>query len=70
MYFRSLNFGGIGVVVGHEITHAFDDSGRQYDKYGNLRQWWNNETIGNFNEQIQCMVDQYSNFEIHGEHVS
>ncbi|XP_072033755.1 endothelin-converting enzyme 2-like isoform X3 [Amphiura filiformis] len=69
-YPRSLNFGGIGVVVGHEITHAFDDSGREYDKYGNLRQWWNNDTIANFNEQIQCMVDQYSKFEVHGERVN
>ena len=60
----------MGVVMGHEITHAFDDSGREYDKYGNLKQWWNNDTIGNFNEEVQCMVEQYEKFDVHGEPVS
>ena len=42
---KSLNYGGIGVVIGHEITHGFDDKGRQFDKDGNLKQWWNNATV-------------------------
>jgi membrane metallo-endopeptidase-like protein 1 len=59
---KSLNYGGIGVVIGHEITHGFDDKGRQYDKDGNLRHWWNNETIKAFRERAQCIVNQYSGY--------
>ncbi|XP_064610281.1 neprilysin-1-like [Liolophura sinensis] len=59
---QSLNYGGIGVVIGHEITHGFDDKGRQYDQDGNLKQWWKNETIAAFQERAQCMIDQYSSY--------
>jgi len=59
---KSLNYGGIGVVIGHEITHGFDDKGRQFDKQGNLKQWWNNRTIAEFRTAAQCIVDQYSNY--------
>ncbi|XP_071805577.1 endothelin-converting enzyme 2-like isoform X1 [Asterias amurensis] len=68
-YPRSLNFGGMGVIMGHEITHGFDDSGRKYDKYGNLKQWWNNDTIERFENQIKCMVDQYSEYEVNGAYI-
>lgn len=61
-YPRSLNFGGMGVVMGHELTHAFDDQGREYDRRGNLRPWWNNATVERFKNQTQCMVDQYSDY--------
>jgi len=63
---KSLNYGGIGVVIGHEITHGFDDKGRQFDKHGNLKQWWNNVTIQKFREQAQCIVDQYSGYKLPG----
>ncbi|XP_033642462.1 neprilysin-1-like [Asterias rubens] len=56
------NYGGIGVVIGHEITHGFDDKGRQYDKDGNLNDWWSEQSVFNFKERAQCMVDQYSNY--------
>jgi predicted metalloendopeptidase len=59
MYIR-----GIGVVIGHEITHGFDDSGRQYDKDGNRLQWWTSDTIDRFNERKTCIVDQYSNYTV------
>ncbi|XP_013792555.2 neprilysin-2-like, partial [Limulus polyphemus] len=59
---KSLNYGGIGVVIGHEITHGFDDKGRQFDKDGNLKQWWNNGTIERFRERAQCIVDYYSSY--------
>ena len=59
---RSLNYGGIGVVIGHEITHGFDDRGRQFDKNGNMKQWWNNQTIKRFRERAQCIIDQYSSY--------
>nr|CAI5828590.1 unnamed protein product [Callosobruchus analis] len=61
---KSLNYGGIGVIIGHEITHGFDDSGRQFDKDGNLRQWWNNATIKAFREKAQCITDKYSRYKV------
>lgn len=63
-YPMSLNFGGIGMVIGHEITHGFDDKGRQYDKEGNLKMWWSVTDVENFKEKTQCIVDQYSNYTI------
>lgn len=63
---KSLNYGGIGVVIGHEITHGFDDKGRQFDKHGNLKQWWNNVTIDKFRDQAQCIIDQYSEYKLPG----
>ncbi|XP_043280867.1 endothelin-converting enzyme homolog isoform X1 [Venturia canescens] len=66
----SLNFGGIGVVMGHELTHAFDDQGREYDLHGNLHQWWNNATIERFKNRTECIVDQYSDYEIQGRRVN
>ncbi|CAF3726969.1 unnamed protein product [Rotaria sp. Silwood1] len=59
---KYLNYGGIGAVIGHEITHGFDDSGRQYDKDGNRISWWTPETIAKFNERKQCIIDQYSRY--------
>ncbi|XP_071805457.1 endothelin-converting enzyme homolog [Asterias amurensis] len=56
------NYGGIGTVIGHEITHGFDTEGRTYDKDGNVRTWWSEKSIDSFNNQTQCMVDQYSKF--------
>uniref|UniRef100_A0A8C8S0I0 Endothelin-converting enzyme 1 n=1 Tax=Pelusios castaneus TaxID=367368 RepID=A0A8C8S0I0_9SAUR len=67
---KSLNFGGIGVVVGHELTHAFDDQGREYDKDGNLRPWWKNSSVEAFKQQTECMVEQYSNYMVNGEAVN
>ncbi|KAF2352626.1 Peptidase M13 N-terminal domain [Trinorchestia longiramus] len=61
---KSLNYGGIGVVIGHEMTHGFDDKGRQFDKNGNLKQWWNNRTIKAFRERAQCIIDQYSSYKV------
>ncbi|XP_046478357.1 endothelin-converting enzyme homolog isoform X1 [Neodiprion pinetum] len=66
---KSLNFGGIGVVMGHELTHAFDDQGREYDLHGNLHKWWNNATIERFKNRTECLVDQYNKFEIKGRHI-
>lgn len=60
----------MGVVMGHELTHAFDDQGREYDKFGNLDQWWRNETIASFKKRMQCFVKQYSKYKINGESVS
>uniref|UniRef100_A0A6A7G4A8 Endothelin-converting enzyme 1-like n=1 Tax=Hirondellea gigas TaxID=1518452 RepID=A0A6A7G4A8_9CRUS len=67
---HSLNYGAVGVVMGHELVHAFDDQGRQYNKDGNLDQWWEPETIRRFKEQTKCMVQQYSNYTLGGEHLN
>lgn len=66
----SLNYGGIGVVMGHELTHAFDDQGREYDLHGNLNQWWHNDTIDRFNNKTECFVEQYNAYEVQGRHVN
>ena len=52
----------IGLVIGHEITHGFDDFGRQYDKEGNRVPWWSNATIEAFNKRKACIIEQYSNY--------
>ncbi|CAF3952981.1 unnamed protein product, partial [Rotaria sp. Silwood1] len=61
---KYLNYGGIGMIIGHEITHGFDNTGLQFDKDGNRIPWWTNETIEKFNERKQCFIEQYSNFSI------
>ncbi|MGH9518394.1 MAG: M13 family metallopeptidase, partial [Terriglobales bacterium] len=54
------NFGGIGVVIGHEMSHGFDDHGRQYDGQGNLRDWWTAQDAAQFQLRADCLVHQYS----------
>ncbi|XP_030842476.1 neprilysin-1 [Strongylocentrotus purpuratus] len=65
-YFRhnlkAMNYGGIGMVIGHELTHGFDNKGRLFDKDGTLRAWFSSESVEAFNEKKQCLIDQYSNF--------
>uniref|UniRef100_A0A8C9Z724 Phosphate regulating endopeptidase homolog, X-linked n=1 Tax=Sander lucioperca TaxID=283035 RepID=A0A8C9Z724_SANLU len=61
-YPRSLSYGAIGVIVGHELTHGFDNNGRKYDKNGNLDSWWTNSSVTAFNEKTQCMIDQYNGY--------
>ncbi len=58
----AVNYGAIGMVIGHEMTHGFDDQGRQYDKDGNLRDWWTKEDSERFKERSQVLVDQYDSF--------
>jgi putative endopeptidase len=56
------NFGGIGVVIGHELTHGFDDQGRKFDPEGNLRDWWTAEDGKEFEKRASCIADEYSSF--------
>uniref|UniRef100_A0A803XRC7 endothelin-converting enzyme 1 n=1 Tax=Meleagris gallopavo TaxID=9103 RepID=A0A803XRC7_MELGA len=67
---KALNFGGIGVVMGHELTHAFDDQGREYDKEGNLRPWWQNSSLEAFKNHTACMTEQYGRYTVHRENVN
>jgi putative endopeptidase len=59
----AVNFGGIGVVIGHEMTHGFDDEGSQYDGKGNLREWQTAEDRKAFTERTDCVANEYSGFE-------
>jgi putative endopeptidase len=58
----ALNFGGIGAVIGHELTHGFDDQGRLFDAQGNLHDWWTPEDAKAFEQRAQCLVDEYDSF--------
>ncbi|CAF0906888.1 unnamed protein product [Adineta steineri] len=59
---KYLNYGGIGVIMGHEITHGFDDIGRYFDKNGNKISWWSNKTINAFEKRKECIIEQYNNY--------
>ena len=56
------NFGGIGAVIGHEMTHGFDDEGRRFDAKGDLKDWWTESDARAFEERARCLVDEYSSF--------
>jgi putative endopeptidase len=58
------NLGGIGMVIGHEITHGFDDQGAQFDGNGNLQNWWQKDDQKKFTDKGTCVADQYSKFEV------
>jgi predicted metalloendopeptidase len=58
----AVNYGGIGVVIGHEMTHGFDDEGRNYDAKGNLKDWWTKSDAENFAKLGQCIVDEFDGF--------
>ena len=60
----AFNYGAIGVVIGHEMTHGFDDQGRQYDKDGNLKDWWTAEDAERFKERAQVMVNFFDSIEV------
>jgi len=59
---QSLNYGSLGMVLGHEMTHGFDNLGSQFDKYGNYQNWWSNDTKTQFVDKYQCFIEQYNNF--------
>ena len=60
----AVNFGGIGVVIGHEMTHGFDDQGAKFDLNGNVHNWFAPEDLAQFNERTKCIADEYSGFEV------
>ncbi len=58
----AINYGAMGVVIGHEITHGFDDQGRQYDAQGNIKDWWTDNDSKKFDERAKVIIDQFNNF--------
>ena len=67
----AINYGGIGAVIAHEITHGFDDRGRQYDAVGNLRDWWTPSSAAKYKERADKIVKQYSEYEpLPGQHIN
>uniref|UniRef100_A0A8C1QMN2 Endothelin converting enzyme-like 1 n=1 Tax=Cyprinus carpio TaxID=7962 RepID=A0A8C1QMN2_CYPCA len=67
---QSLNYGGIGAIIGHELTHGYDDWGGQYDRYGNLKQWWTEESYKKFQKKAECIVKLYENFTVYNQRVN
>jgi putative endopeptidase len=66
-----VNYGGMGAVIGHEMTHGFDDQGRQFDAAGNLRDWWSKQSADEYNKRRKAVVDQYSGYEpLPGSHIN
>ncbi len=60
----AVNYGGIGVVIGHEMTHGFDDQGRKFDKVGNLNEWWTADDATSFDERANVLVNYFDNIEV------
>ncbi len=60
----AINYGAIGAVIGHEITHGFDDQGSKFDAEGNLKNWWTPEDRKKFEEKTQCVIDQFNGFKV------
>jgi putative endopeptidase len=67
----AVNYGGIGAVIGHEMTHGFDDQGRQFDAVGNLRDWWSPQSGAEFKKRAQAIINQFNEYEpLPGLHVN
>jgi putative endopeptidase len=60
----AINYGSIGAVIGHEMTHGFDDQGRQYDKDGNLKDWWTKEDAAKFSKKVKVIIDEYNGYTV------
>jgi len=63
----AVNYGGMGAVIGHEITHGFDDHGSKFDGKGNLKDWWTPEDLNNFNARAKCVSDQFDGYVVEGD---
>ena len=63
----AVNYGGMGAVIGHEITHGFDDHGSQFDGHGNLKNWWTTEDLANFKQRAVCVETQFDGYVVDGD---
>ena len=67
-YDAAVNYGGIGSVIGHEMTHGFDDQGAKFDGHGNLKNWWTPQDLKNFQARGECIVQQFDGYQAYGLH--
>eukprot|EP00808_Paulinella_micropora_P014152 g60564.t1 len=67
---KYFNYGALGTVMGHELTHGFDDAGSKYDAKGNLQSWWSNSSHEGFEARASCMSAQYADYALNGKHVN
>ncbi|XP_073253544.1 endothelin-converting enzyme 2-like [Porites lutea] len=66
---RSLSYGALGSIIGHEITHGFDNTGRKFDKNGDIvKEWWSNSSVKEFNKKAKCIEKQYSKYKVQGKY--
>lgn len=65
----AINYGAIGFIIGHEMTHGFDDEGAKFDGYGNLKNWWGPADLKKFRIATQCIIDQFSQYKIDDTHI-
>jgi putative endopeptidase len=66
----AVNYGAMGAVIGHEMTHGFDDEGRKFDAIGNMTDWWTAEDLKNYEARAKCVEDQFSAYTFEGQHVN
>ena len=66
----AINYGAIGSVIGHEITHGYDNQGREFDASGNMRSWWTYAALEAFENRTNCFIKQYSNFTVNGQNLN
>lgn len=59
-----MNYGNLGTIIGHEMTHGFDNYGRRFDKTGNYVEWWKPESLEEYFKRSQCISDQYGNYTV------
>jgi len=67
-YPMTMNFGAMGMIIGHELTHGFDNTGRNFDRVGNMNDWWSPASTEGFQDRAQCMIDQYDQYPIGNSH--
>ncbi|MFW9990765.1 MAG: M13 family metallopeptidase [Candidatus Odinarchaeota archaeon] len=67
---EAVNYGGIGAVIGHELTHSYDDQGRKFDHNGELNNWWNDSDLARFSEKAKYYEEEYSSFQINGKNIN
>lgn len=70
IYPKYLNYGSLAMVIGHEITHGFDNSGRLFDKNGNYRNWWSTSSRNAFHSKALCLIKQYGSYEVYGKYIN